>query len=67
MTPADQDAVAAAEQSPENIQRIKTAAAHQPDDPYIRRVLHSRCPGQVGPGIGTPVTEKRHNSWFKLF
>jgi hypothetical protein len=67
MAPTNQHAVTAAEQSPKDIKRIEAAAAHQPDDSYVRRVLHSRCPGQVGPGIGTPVTEKRNYSWLKFF
>jgi len=44
---------------------IHSPGAHQPDEPYVGRVLHSRNPGQVGPGISTPVTQKRDDLGFK--
>ena len=41
MAAADQDAVASAKQGAEDVQRVQPAAAHQPNDPQIRRILHS--------------------------
>jgi hypothetical protein len=39
--------------------RIHSARAHHPDGANVGGVLHAGHPGQVGPGVGAPVTQER--------
>jgi hypothetical protein len=44
---------------------IHSPGAHEPDEPDVGGVLHSRHPCQVGPRIRAPVTQKRDDLGFK--
>ena len=63
MTVADvsaghQDAVRPFQESLEQKAVIYPAGAHEPDQTDIGRILHAGHPGQISPGIGTPVADE---------
>jgi hypothetical protein len=42
------------------------AGTHDPNDPYIVRILHPRSSGKVCRGIGAPVAAEGNNFRFKI-
>jgi hypothetical protein len=44
---------------------MNPSGAHDPDQTHIRRILDSRNPRQIGPGVGAPVTDKSED--FRRF
>ncbi|VBB43355.1 hypothetical protein TRIP_B250416 [uncultured Desulfatiglans sp.] len=61
----DEDAVEAAPEPLDDVDGVHPAGAHHADGPEGRRVLDPRDPGEVRPGIGAPVAEKRENFRFE--
>ena len=45
---------------------VHSSGAHEPDEPDVGGVLHSRHPRQVCPRIRAPVTQKRDDLGFKF-
>ena len=60
----NQDAVGPFQKRLEQKSLIDPAGAHQPDQPDIGRILHTRHSGQIRPGIGTPVADKSQDGRF---
>jgi hypothetical protein len=54
----NQDAVYPFQKSPEQEAVMDPATAHEPDQTYIGRILHTGYTGQVSPGVGTPVADE---------
>jgi len=62
----DQDAVGAILESLEDKIGVDPPGTHDADDAQVRRILESAHPGEVGRGIGAPVTGKRENFWCEV-
>jgi hypothetical protein len=66
MSPRDQYAVTSLFKGFQNKQWIDSARTHDPHGPDVGRILQPGYTGQVGAGIGTPVTQKSNYFWFKF-
>jgi hypothetical protein len=58
MSPEDQHAVKAAQQTLRNMDRVYSSSAHGQHGPDSAGILKPRDASQVGGGIGTPVAQK---------
>src|SRR5271157_1121551 len=67
MTPTDQDAIGSLRQGIDHQIRMDHARTHHPDDPQARRILDSRHPCQISPGIGAPVAAETDDQRVKHF
>jgi hypothetical protein len=52
-------------QSLNDIERVHLPAAHSQHGADIGGILAAGDPGQIGGGIGAPVTQKRQDFWFE--
>jgi len=66
VSPAYQDAVRSFGEGVDHQVGVDHARAHYPDDAAVGRILNPGDPGQIRPGIGTPVAAKSHNQRFVL-
>ena len=63
----NQNAVRPFQKSLEQEAMIDPAGTHESNQTDIGRILHAGHPGQIGPGIGTPVADESDNIWFFTF
>ena len=67
MAARNQNSVGPVLQGPDDIERIDPAGTGQPDETNVGWILESADPGQVGPGVGTPVADHGNDLRFPLW
>jgi hypothetical protein len=66
MSPGHQYAVTSLFKRFQNKQRVDPARTHDAHGSYVGWILQPGYTGQIGSGIGTPVTQKSDYFWFKF-
>jgi hypothetical protein len=62
VSPEDEDTIETALQPLDHVQRIHPSGTHRPHDPDRRRVLKPGHPGEVRPGVCTPIAQEGQDS-----